>query len=210
MRFLFGWFVKITGFIPYLLTLRPKIYYENKKVQSRRIKGGAIVIGNHTSIVDFAATMFVFPFRTLRCVVAEVMFRRHFLLTLFLRMLGAVRVDRDAHDFSFLGKCNAILSRGGVVEIYPEARIPRKDESTPLPFKSSTAYLALESGARIIPIYNNGKYLKKERLRIIVGTPIDVRALYDSSLSEKENLHVINELLRGKIIALREELERRK
>ena len=125
MSSLFTWFVKITAWPVYALLLRPKTYYENKKVQSRRIRGRAIVISNHTSIYDFAVTMFSFPSRTLRCAVAEIMYEKNFLMSFFLRALGTVRVDRNAHDFAFLSECDRILERGGVVEIYPESQIGR-------------------------------------------------------------------------------------
>ena len=69
---LFAWVVKITAYPVVLLWFRLKVYYQNKKVQSRRIKGKAIVVSNHTSVWDFALMLFLFPTRLLRCVVAEV------------------------------------------------------------------------------------------------------------------------------------------
>ena len=71
----FHWFVKITGFIPERLVFGTKVYYQDKSVQSRRIKGKAIVVCNHQSIFDFATLMFVFPSRTLRALAAEVVER---------------------------------------------------------------------------------------------------------------------------------------
>ena len=76
IRSLFTWIVKITGYPVYLLVFRPKIYYKNKQVQSRKIKGKAILISNHTSVWDVAAMLFTFPFRLLRCVVAEVIYSK--------------------------------------------------------------------------------------------------------------------------------------
>ncbi len=203
---LFSWFVKITGWILSLTVFRTKVYYEDADVQRRRIKGKAIITPNHTSVFDFAGMMFLFPLRTLRCVVAEVMFNKNFFMNVFLRMLGSIRVERDDFDFSFLGKCKRILDRGGVVEIYPESRLPKPGESRPLEFKPSAVYLALEADAPIIPIYTDGKYFCKQRCRIIIGKPIYVRELYDSALSEKENIENINAYLRGKIIELSEQL----
>ena len=207
MYFLFNWFVKITGLLPYLLVFRPKITYENKKVQSRRIKGAAIVISNHRDLFDFAVAMFTFPFRTLRCAVAELMYRKNIFMRIFLRLLGTVKVDRTSHDFSFLTACEKILNRGGVVEIYPESRLPVPGESSPLEFKPSFVYLALKTGAPIVPICNNGKYFTKERMRIHVGTPIDVRALYRDELTEKENVAYITAHIRGIIIEYQNKLE---
>lgn len=208
MYFLAHWFVKITGWLPQLLIFRTKVYYEDKKTQGKRIKGKAIVMSNHHAVTDFAVMIFVFWRRTLRCLIAEVMYAKNFLLTLFLKSLGGIKVDRNTHDFSFLTKAEKVLDKGGVVEIYPESRIVRPDEEKPLAFKPSVVYLALRSGAPIIPVYTNGKYFTKERTRVIIGKPVDVREWYDEELSEKENLDAICKRLREKVIKLRDELQR--
>ena len=204
---LFNLFVKITGWIPQKLFLRSKIFYENKSVQSRSIKGGAIIVSNHNSIMDFAVLMFLFPLRTLRCVVAEVVYQQNFFCTLFLKMMGTVRVHRNGHDFGFLEKSAAILKKGGVVEIYPEARLPKAGEERPLPFTPSTVYLALETGAPIIPVYNTRKGISPKSAAVIIGNPISLTELYDNTLSEKQNIENLTKLLRGKIIELKEQLE---
>ena len=209
MTFLFTWLVKITGWPLYTLLLRPKTYYENKTVQSRRIRGSAIVISNHTDVLDFAVTMFTFPARTLRCAVAELMYEKNFFMTFLLRALGTVKVDRATHDFAFLSACDNIIKRGGVVEIYPESRLPDPGEPTPLEFKPSAVYLALQTGSPLIPICNNGRFFEKRRMRIMVGTPIDVRALYNDELSEKQNIANITTHIREKIIELGKELEQK-
>lgn len=205
---LYNWFVKITGYFVQLFMFKNKIYYEDKSIQSRRIKGSAIVISNHVTIMDFAVMMFVFYSRTLRCLIAELMFERNFFLTVLLKFLGSIKVDRNGHDYSFVNKCCKILKKGGVIEIYPEARLPKEGEETPLPFKTSAAYIALESGAPVIPVYNSGHYFKKGRNNVIIGTPMDVRDYYDSSLSHSENLENISEIMRQRVIELKNELER--
>ena len=205
---IFAWFVKITAFPIYFLIFRPKIYYQNKKKQSRKIKGKAVVLSNHTSVWDFAMMLFLFPGRLLRCVVAEILYTR-FALKPFLCMMGAIKVDRNTQDYSFIAKSVEILNKGGVIEIYPEGRLPdREGDVPPLPFKPSAVYIALESGAPIIPVYSNGKYFTKARMRALIGEPIDVRDIYDESLSEKENIEKINTFLRERIIQLGYELER--
>ncbi len=207
MFFICNWFVKITGFLPQLFIFRTKIYYEDKKRQSNRIKGKAIVVSNHNSLMDFAVMMFVFWRRTLRCAVAEVIYQKNFLLTFFANALGCVKIDRESHDFSFLSKMKKILDKGGVVEIYPESRLPDPGDELPLEFKPSYVYLALEADAPIIPVYSNAKIFSKEREKLIIGTPINVRDLYDSNLSEKENISNINTYVRSKIIELGKQLE---
>ncbi len=208
LRSLFNWFVKITGFLPYAIVFRTKVYYKNKKAQSRRIKGKAIIVSNHTSVWDVALMLFLFPYRLLRCVVAEIMYKK-FGFKPFLACLGAIKVDRNTQDYAFVSKSVEVLNKGGVIEIYPEGRLPKKDETTSLlPFKPSVVYIALESGAPIIPIYTNGKYFSKARARVIIGEPIYVLDLYNSEISEKENINNITEHLRDTVISLGEELER--
>ena len=205
----FNWFVKITGWLVQKITFRTKIYYVNKKVQSRRIKGPAIIVSNHTSVWDYAIYLFVFFSRTLRFQMAEVLYKKK-LLGLFLKMIGGIYVNRDTHDLSFIDKSNDILRKGGVVGVFPESRLPLKDEERPLPFKVSVTQLALLSEKTIIPVYTNGVYFKKARVRVMIGEPINVNDYYDESLSEKENIDIITKLLREKIIELGKKLDEQK
>lgn len=207
---IYHWFVRITGYIPQLILFRTKVHYEDKSVQSRFIRSKAIVVSNHNGLMDFGVLLFVFWSRILRCAVAEITFDKNIFLKLILKPFGCVRVDRDSYDMVFLDKMKKILNRGGVVEIYPESRIPSKDEKKPIAFKPSYVLLALESGAPIIPIYNNGKMLSSERRRIVIGKPIDVSSLYDDSLSERENIRMINDYVRSKIIELGQQIEKTK
>ena len=198
---LFNAFVKITGFPAAFFCFRTKVYYENKTVQSRRIKGPAILISNHTSVFDYAVYLFVFFLRTLRVQMAELLFQKK-VLGPFLRMLGGIFVDRNTHDFGFISKSLDLLKKGWVVGVFPESRIPLPEEERPLPFKTSAAYLALASGVPVIPVYTNGSYFKKKRAEVLIGTPIDVRAIEDPALSEKENLARVTNAMREKIISL--------
>lgn len=198
-------FVKITAYLVQLLIFRTKVYYEDKAAQSRRIKGGAIIISNHTSVWDYAEYLFVFFFRTLRAQMAEVLFEKK-PLGLFLKMMGGIRVNRGANDFACVTKSEKILEKGGVVLIFPESRLPLKGEERPLPFKPGAAYLALLSGAPVVPVFTNGKYFSKKRARVIIGKPIYARDLIDDSLSEKENLARITDIMRDRIISLEKQL----
>ena len=140
---------------------------------------------------------------------AEILYRKKF-LALFLKMMGGIYVNRDVHDLSCLDKSNEILSKGGKVLIFPEGRIPKKDEERPLEFKPGAAILALMSEAPIIPIYTNGIYFTKKRVRVIIGTPIKIGNLIDKNLSEKENIDIVNKVIKEKIIELGRMLDEKK
>ena len=208
MKQLFNAFVKLTGWPIQWLCFRTKVYYEDKKVQSRRIKGAGIIVSNHTSVYDFAVFMFVFFGRMLRYQMAECLFKKKFMRWL-LKMLGGIFVDRDSYDFAFVKESLSILNKKGVVGIFPEGRLPKEGESHPLEFKTSATYIALESGAPIIPVYTNGSYFGKERARVIIGKPINARALWRDELNEKTNINNITAYVREQVIRLKDELGKR-
>ncbi|MCQ2498770.1 MAG: 1-acyl-sn-glycerol-3-phosphate acyltransferase [Lachnospiraceae bacterium] len=204
-----NWFVKITGWPVQKICFRTKIYYEDKSVQSRKIKGPAIIISNHTSVFDYAVWLFVFWGRTLRFQMAELLFKKKG-LGILLRMLGGIYVNRNAHDFSFITKSENIIKKGGVVGVFPEARIPLPDEERPLEFKPSAAYLTILSGVPVIPVVTDGSYFNKKHANVIIGKPIDIYEITDSDLSDKENIEKVNEVLRNRIIELESFLNEKK
>ena len=200
-----NWFVKITAWPLQFAVFRTRIYYENKKVQGRHIKGPAILISNHTSVFDYAVYLFVFPTRTLRVQMAEVLFEKK-PLNILLKLLGGIRVDRNTHNFGFVEKSCEILKKGGVVGIFPESRIPLPTETRPLPFKTSAAFTALQSGVPGIPVVTNGSYFRKKRARVLLGTPMYAADFTDETLSEKENIQRVSDAFRERIAKMTEEL----
>ncbi len=198
-------FVKVTGWLVQKLVFRTKVYCEDPSVQNRKIKGSAIIISNHTSIFDYAAFLFVFISRTLRYQMAEVLFNKK-LLGVLLKCLGGIRVDRKSHNFGFIAASENILAKGGVVGIFPESRLPLPGEERPIPFKPSAAYLALNSGAKIIPVYTNGDYFSTRRARVYIGKPFYASELIEESLSEKETIDLVSQKMRQRIIDLGNQL----
>lgn len=204
-RFVY-WFVKITGCPGNWLYLRRKTYYKNKKSQSRKIKGPAIIISNHTALMDFPLYMYTFFGKCVRTLVAKVTYHKNKLMSKFLLLLGGIKVDRNNFDFSFMSKSIKALEKKQLMLIFPEARLPKKEEKDLLPFKPSFVYIALESNAPIIPVYTNGKYGIKGKTRMIIGEKIYANELYDRNKTTEENIQYISDYVRNYIIELREEL----
>ena len=202
MKTVFNWFVKLTGWLIQKIVFNTKIYYEDKSVQSRRIKGPAIIVSNHTSVYDYAVFLFVFPMRTLRYQMAEILFSKKGLGG-FLKALGGIKVERGNYNFGFVEESKRILDKGGVVGIFPESRIPKEGEITPLPFKPSAAYLALYANVPIIPVYTNGEYFHGKRARVVIGKSFMAKDLYDEGKDEKTNLLIISDCIRSKVVNLR-------
>lgn len=202
MSSFFQIFVRLTGWLPQWFCFRTKISYEDKRVQSRRIKGGAIIVSNHTSVYDYAVLLFVFFTRTLRYQMAEVLFRPG--LGTFLKMMGGIYIDRKAHQYGFMDQSLGILRSGGVVGVFPEGRLPVEGETPPIAFRPGAAYLSLISGAPVIPVWTNGSYFNRKRARVMIGTPLFPDEYRIPGLSEKEMIERYASAMREKIIRLRE------
>lgn len=201
---LFNWFTKITAWPVQKICFRTKIKYEDRSVQGRRIKGPAILVSNHTSVFDYAVYLFVFWGRTLRFQMAEVLFERK-VLGLFLKMMGGILIHRDSANLSFLSKSSDILANGGIVGIFPEGRLARKGEERPLPFKTGAAFLSLQTGVPIIPVYTNGSYFSKKRASVVIGKPCFPSEIEKADISDREKIEMFSGLLRERIINLGKE-----
>ena len=204
---LFQLWIRITGYPVYRFRANPKYKYEDRKTQGRLIWGKSIIVSNHTTVWDFGFWLYALPLRAHRCIMADVLLHKNFFLTLFLKMNQGIFVSREVQDLGFIRKSEKVLNRGGVVQIFPEARIANDDEERPLPFTPSFVYLALKCNAPIIPLYSSGNYFKKERTKAAIGKPIYASELYDKGKSRKENLVAIAETVRQKIIELGEGFE---
>ena len=203
-------FVKFTGFLPYIIVFRTRTFFVNKKKQSRKLKGPALIVSNHRSVWDYALIMYTFFWNNFKTLAAEILFERFGIFKFFLKILGCVKVDRKTYDFSFIKNGEDILKENKVLLTFPEGRIPDKNEEKPLEFRTSTVYIALETNVPIIPFYSDGNYFCKKRLNAIVGEPLYLKDYYDENKSFKQNVNDLNILLRNKIMELGNELEERK
>lgn len=196
---------------------RKKVYCEDGDKKLRKIKGPAIIVSNHTSVYDYPLIMYTFFNKNIRTLVGETMYTHSKALNRMLKHLGAIKVDRQNFNFNFLSEISKCLEKKQVCLIFPESRLHKNNEDPNqlLEFKPSYIYSALENKVPIIPVYTNGIYgklkkVKKDRARIIIGKPIDVVKLSDSTLTEKENIIKINEYVKNYILKLRDKLEKYK
>lgn len=197
----FIWFVKITGFIPYVFYYRLKKYYVNKP---KKRKDARILISNHTSVMDFPVYFYVYSNKIVRPLAAELLYEKNKFLKFMLKNIGAIKVNRDTFDFNFIEESINALNKGHDVLIFPESRIPTKKEL--LEFKPSFVEIAIEANVPIIPMYTNGSYKNKKRAKVMIGEEVDLTKLYDDKKTKKENIEYLTNYVRNIIIDLGERL----
>ncbi|MBO5892534.1 MAG: 1-acyl-sn-glycerol-3-phosphate acyltransferase [Oscillospiraceae bacterium] len=200
---LFAGFVKLTGLLPAWLFLKPKVHLAPGA--KRKLPKSCILVSNHISLLDFVLYLLVFPGRTLRFLIAEVLYNRSKLLALFLNLVGGIRVDRNAKTFDFVSHALDVLDNNGVVGVFPQGRLPLKGQQ--FPFTVSTAFIAMHTQAPIVPVYTDGHYGITKRANLVIGEPIYLQEFAKEGLSEQEQLAHLTKILEETVFKLKEELK---
>lgn len=191
----------------WLVFFKRKVYYEDKKAQSRFVKGPALVISNHYCARDFMLMALMFPFRKLWVVLSEQMFRKSKFFDWAANIYGGICADRDIQGLRFVDRSIEVLEQGGLVQIFPEAYVTRTGKMQE--FKTSYLLIALRAGVPLLPVMLDGNYGFRKRAHVMIGKPIDLND-YNLPLNPtREQLVELNEKIRDHCLALREELDRR-
>lgn len=194
----FLWFVKLTGVIPALLFFKPKIYRVGEKSQ---LKKGMILVSNHKSLMDFVLYLIVFFGKTIRFLMAEVLFNKGKLFAHFLFAIGGIYVNRDACDLSFIDESVRQLHKKGNVAVFPEGRLPVGNKA--FPFKPGVTFIAVKANAPILPVYTDGNYGLFKRARVVIGEPFNITDYIQGELNEKE-YERLTLIIKEKTYALKE------
>ena len=157
--------------------------------------GPVIVISNHTSYADgvLLALACRRMGRELRLLATAGVFRIP-LVGRLARKLGFIAVHRGTADASAaLDEAAEALAAGEAVALYPEGRLTRDPMMWPERAKTGAVRLALRTGVPIVPVAMLGAHevvsrrrvlltlvrnvVKRPKVSILVGAPIDVREL---------------------------------
>ncbi len=149
-----------------LLFLRPVIY----GLENLRIKGKAIIISNHISMFDPALIAFITP-RPVHFMAKAELFKSAPGRVLFNAFL-AFPVNRKEVDLNSLKRALRVLDKNKIFGIFPEGtRSVTNDMDI---FEKGAAFLAVRSGAPVIPIYIHYSSYRTFRPKVMIGKPINI------------------------------------
>jgi 1-acyl-sn-glycerol-3-phosphate acyltransferase len=165
-----------------VLTTAVRLYhrFEYCGVEHLPSEGPAIVVSNHHSDIDPVALATIMP-RTLHFIADVEQFQRHWMGPIIKR-LGAIPIHKGSPDRKALETALRLLRAGRVVALFPEGDLYRQSELEP--FGRGVAFLAVRSGAPVVPVsvqgaenvYRAGR-LKWARVRVVVGEPVSMNGL---------------------------------
>ena len=198
-RYLLYDFTKLTAALPGLLWMRPKWIFENDAAK-KRLRGGYLLIANHAGFFDPIYLMFAIWYRRHRFICGKEFFDSK--AAWLFRGFGCIPVDRQNFGIDSLRQITGALRAGSIVSLFPEGHI--NDGSGQMAaFKSGMVLMALQGKAPIVPIYLDPPAHWYNRLRLVIGEPIDVIARYGSRPSMPQIEEIVS-LLQSK----EEELKR--
>lgn len=123
-----------------------------------------------------------------------------------LRAAGQIPLIRQRFDPGPVRLCLAILRAGGVVGIFPEGT---RGDGSARTGKPGVAYLALRSGATVVPVACHGTaavlrggWPRRHPVRLVCGEPITVGRFPDAQLLNRRRVAQLSEQIRSALAAL--------
>lgn len=136
--------------------------------ENLRVKGKAIFVCNHISMLDAVILMMVSP-RNVHFMAKRELFKSR-IGSIFFRALLAFPVDRRQIDMASMKKAMRVLNDGKVFGIFPEGKRTLTGELDEL--EKGAAFLASRSSAPIVPMYIRSDSYRRLRVVMAVGKPI--------------------------------------
>ncbi len=177
-----------------------KIVYRLKVVGKENIpKDGALLFcGNHRTYLD-PPVIVVTSGRHMRFMAKEELGKNPFFAFLGV-IFDAIYVKRDSKDISAMKDAMKTLKSGGCIGIFPEGTRNGMEKNDGK-LKNGATYMALKTGAKIIPIGIQGDSKLFHRTTIVYGEPLDFSEKYNLS-EDKEAADKASEDLKQEIIRL--------
>jgi 1-acyl-sn-glycerol-3-phosphate acyltransferase len=164
-------------------------------------RGPAILAINHESALDIPVVVIACP-RRLTYMAKRELYKGP-VVSWSLQRLGAFPVDRARYDVEAIRLGLAVLARGGVLGMYPEGT---RNPGELLPFLPGAAWMAIRTGAPLVPVSLLGTERAGEarrpravRVQVRFGRPIRAERVDDP----RERVHRAAELT----LQLREAVE---
>ena len=111
----------------------------------------------------------------------------------FIKLNGAIPVDRNANDISAIKAALKILKGGNVMMLFPEGT--RNKTNVPLEAKPGIAMIAVKAKVPIVPISFVSDYKHFKKMHIIVGDPIYLDEHFDKRVTTEDYKAISQEIL---------------
>ena len=191
-------FVKITGAVPILCWMRPKIIYASGK--RPKVKGGVLIASNHVGLTDPILIHCAFWRRRLNCIATKDLYNTK-TKEWFFNQMHCIMVDKQNFNMRTFHVVCERLSEEKAVVIFPEGGLNHTHSL--MAFKSGAILMAYKAKKPVLPVYINETTKWTQRRVVVVGDPIYFNET-SNNLPSMAEITRINNVLQEKEVELME------
>ena len=178
-----------------------KIVYKLKIIGKENIpsEGALLFCGNHRTYLD-PPLVVVTACRHMRFMAKEELRKNKFFAFLGV-IFDAIYVKRDSKDITAMKESLKTLKEGGCIGLFPEGTrngLEKNDGK----LKNGAAYMALKTGAKIVPIGIQGDTKPFTPAKIIFGKPLDLSKYEGVKKIDEAMEDEVSEMLKNEIVRL--------
>ena len=178
-----------------------KIVYRVRIIGKENIpQDGAILFcGNHRTYLD-PPLIVATAGRHMRFMAKEELSKNKFLAFLGV-VFDAIYVKRDSKDITAMKEALKTLKSGSCIGLFPEGTRNGLEKNN-VKIKNGAAYLALKTGAQIVPIGIQGDSKPFHKSTIIYGKPLDLSKYQGIKKIDEQTEDEVSEILKNEIVRL--------
>ena len=178
-----------------------KIVYRVRIIGKENIpQDGAILFcGNHRTYLD-PPLIVATAKRHMRFMAKEELSKNKFLAFLGV-VFDAIYVKRDSKDITAMKEALKTLKSGSCIGLFPEGTRNGLEKNNGK-IKNGAAYLALKTGAQIVPIGIQGDSKPFHKSTIIYGKPLDLSKYQGIKKIDEQTEDEVSEILKNEIVRL--------
>ena len=150
----------------FYIWFRPKVTFTDDSVRSTRLKSPAVIIANHTNMLDPIMMLAVFFYHRSIVVAKDQIEDPHFSWALK-RAACVIPCDRFNLDTEWALIAKREIEKGNSVIIFPEGKC--RDDGQLNEFKTGFAFLARSTGTPVISVGLDGIYKFGHRTQVVIG-----------------------------------------
>lgn len=178
-----------------------KIVYKLQIIGKENVpkEDAVLFCGNHRTYLD-PPLIVVTAGRHMRFMAKEELAKNKFLAFLGV-VFEAIYVKRDSKDITAMKEALKTLKNGGCIGLFPEGTRNGLEKNHGK-LKNGAAYLALKTGAKIVPIGIQGDSKPFHKSIIVYGKPLDLSKYKDLKKIDEQVEDEVSELLKNEIVRL--------
>ncbi len=156
--------------------------------------GAHIICPNHIHAMDIPAVSSIGDGKRWTYFMAKKEFFNNWFLNWFFTRLSVYPVDREKADIVSFRKTTRYLKDDQLVVVFPQGTRSTGDEQ--LPAKKGPAMFAAITGAKIVPVFIEGKFKFRSKVKVYVGKPFDLELKQKTKYTKQEYYDKSQEIMK--------------